>query len=60
MRRGPSAGRTNVFLGGVGKGCAVAMVTLLEMEHALRDQSEKEIKEKEITLAFPYSIFEAQ
>ncbi|KAM6505441.1 hypothetical protein FSOLCH5_014658 [Fusarium solani] len=30
-----AVGRENVFLGGVGKGCAVAMVTLLEMEHAL-------------------------
>ncbi|KAM0427458.1 hypothetical protein ACHAPT_007418 [Fusarium lateritium] len=28
-------GRENVFIGGVGKGCAVAMITLLEKEHAL-------------------------
>ncbi|KAJ4319152.1 hypothetical protein N0V84_006514 [Fusarium piperis] len=28
-------GRENIFLGGVGKGCAVAMMTLLEMEHPL-------------------------
>lgn len=28
-------GRENVFLGGVGKGCAVAIMTLLEMEHPI-------------------------